>query len=185
MEENSLEEKTSLSTQVGAPGPAAWASPPPTGGGTCSCTFNWHGQHDHHGAQPGDGLVYVFERLQACIRGYSGCLPPDLASCALLQEMRLKMDEDLEKRAIEAMPVVSSLRFHAADAKNKAGYRANLRCGCKQVGPVRMSSNYPTLRDCLRELGRVIQRDHGPTCVAAAQELQAAEKDGADASTKR
>jgi hypothetical protein len=31
MEKNSLEEKTSLSTQVGAPGPAAWASPPPTG----------------------------------------------------------------------------------------------------------------------------------------------------------
>ena len=36
MEKNSLEEKTSLSTQVGAPGPAGWASPPPTGGGTCS-----------------------------------------------------------------------------------------------------------------------------------------------------
>ena len=36
MEKNSFEEKTSLSTQVGAPGPAAWASPPPTGGGTCS-----------------------------------------------------------------------------------------------------------------------------------------------------
>ena len=49
------------------------------------------------------------------------------------------MDEDLEKRAIEAMPVVSSLRFHAADAKNKSGYHVNLRCGCgapraKQVG---------------------------------------------------
>jgi hypothetical protein len=101
--------------------------------------------------------------------------------------MRLKMDEDLEKCVIEALPVVSSLRFHAAQKKNKAGYRANLRCGCgvQQVGPVRMSSNYPTLRDCLRELGRVIQRDHGPTCIAAAQELQAAEKDAADASTKR
>ncbi len=36
MEKNLLEEKTSLSTQVGAPGPEAWASPPPTGGGTCS-----------------------------------------------------------------------------------------------------------------------------------------------------
>ena len=95
------------------------------------------------------------------------------------------MDEDLEKRAIETMPVVSSLRFHAADAKNKAGYRANLRCGCKQVGPVRMSIKRPTLQDCLRELGRLIQQDHGPTCVAAAQELQAAEKDAADASTKR
>ncbi len=35
MEKNSSGEKTSLSTQVGAPGPAAWASPA-TGGGTCS-----------------------------------------------------------------------------------------------------------------------------------------------------
>ncbi len=42
-----------------------------------------------------------------------------------------------------------------------------------------------TLQDCLRELGRLIHQDHGPTCVAAAQELQAAEKDAADASTKR
>ena len=48
-----------------------------------------------------------------------------------------------------------------------------------------MSTKFPTLRDCLRELGRQIQQDHGPTCVAAAQELQAAEKDAADASTKR
>ncbi len=48
-----------------------------------------------------------------------------------------------------------------------------------------MSTKFPTLRDCLRELGRLIQQDHGPTCVAAAQKLQAAEKDAADASTKR
>jgi hypothetical protein len=48
-----------------------------------------------------------------------------------------------------------------------------------------MSSTRPTLQDCLRELGRLIQQDHGPTGVAAAQELQAAEKDAADASTKR
>jgi hypothetical protein len=34
MEKTSLEEKTSLSTQVGAPDPAAWASPPPTGADT-------------------------------------------------------------------------------------------------------------------------------------------------------
>jgi len=101
--------------------------------------------------------------------------------------MRLKMDEDLEKRAIEAMPVVSSLRFHAADAKNKSGYHVNLRCGCgaKQVGPVRKSSKRPTFGDCLRELGRLIQQYHGTTCVAATQKLEAAEKDVADASTKR
>jgi hypothetical protein len=73
-----------------------------------------------------------------------------------------------------------------------------------------MSSKFPTLRDCLRELGRRIEQDHGPTCVAAAQNLQAPEmrtfcgrissiffrkkmllmrpqneKDAADASTKR
>ncbi len=31
MEKNSLEKRTSLSTHVGTPGPASWASPPPTG----------------------------------------------------------------------------------------------------------------------------------------------------------
>ncbi len=48
-----------------------------------------------------------------------------------------------------------------------------------------MTSKFPTLCDCLRELGRLIQKDHGPTCVAVAQELHAAEKDVADTSTKR
>jgi hypothetical protein len=70
-------------------------------------------------------------------------------------------------REIKDHPVVSSLCFIRAIGRDKAGYRANL-----------MSSKRPTLRDCLRE-------DHGPTCVAVAQELQAAEKDAADASTKR
>ncbi len=55
----------------------------------------------------------------------------------------------------------------------------------KWVGSVRRSSKYPTLIDCLRELGRVIRQDHGPTCVVAAQGLQAAEKDAGDVSTKR
>jgi hypothetical protein len=97
------------------------------------------------------------------------------------------MDEDSEKRAIEDLPVVSSVRFHAGDKTHKSGVYANLRCGCgaKQVGPIRKSSERPTNVDCFRELGRVIQRDHGPTCIAAAQELQAAEKAAADASTKR
>ncbi len=47
-----------------------------------------------------------------------------------------KMDEDLdlEKRAIEALPVVSSVRFHAGDKTDKAGYHANLRCGCGAAG---------------------------------------------------
>ena len=103
------------------------------------------------------------------------------------------MDENF-KRASEDLPVVSSVRFHAGDKTHKAGVYANLRCsaasshggcGAKLVGPVRKSSTRPTFVDCLRELGRLIQQDHGPICVAAAQKLQAAEKDAADASTKR
>ena len=83
---------------------------------------------------------------------------------------------------------------HTGYKTHKAGVYANLRCcaassyggcGAKLVGPIRKSSERPTNVDCFRELGRVIQRDHDPTCIAAAQELQAAEKDAADASTKR
>ncbi len=84
-------------------------------------------------------------------------------------------------REIEDHPVVNSLCFIRAIGRDKADYRANLRCGCKQVGSVRMSSTRPTLQDCLRELGRLIQQDHGLTCVAAVQKLQSAEKDAADA----
>jgi hypothetical protein len=133
MEKTSLEEKTSLSTQFGPPVPETWASR----------------QHDHHGAQSGDGLVYVFERLQACIRGYRRYLPSDLTPCSLLQEIRLKMDEDLEKRVIETMPVVNSLCFHTVDTKYKSGYHVNLRCDCgaTQVGPILMSSKRPTPDD--------------------------------------
>jgi hypothetical protein len=83
---------------------------------------------------------------------------------------------------------VSSVCFHVGDKTHKAAYHANLRCvsgGAKQVGPIRMSGKFPTLRDCLRELGRRIEQDHDPTCVASAQKLQVAEKDAADASTKR
>jgi hypothetical protein len=102
--------------------------------------------------------------------------------------------EDLEKRAIEDLPVVSSVRLHVGDKTHKAGVYDNLRCcaassygdyGAKVVGPIRKSSERPTNVDCFRELGRVIQRDHGPTCIVVAQELQAAEKAAADASTKR
>ena len=48
-----------------------------------------------------------------------------------------------------------------------------------------MSSKFPTLRDCLRELGRLIQQDHCPTCVVAEQKLETFEKDLADVTTKR
>jgi hypothetical protein len=67
------------------------------------------------------------------------------------------------------------------------GVYANLRCGCgaKQVGPIHMSRKRPTFGDCLREFGQRIERDHDPTCVATVQKFQTAEKDVADASTKR
>jgi hypothetical protein len=96
--------------------------------------------------------------------------------------------------SVEDLPVVSSVGFHAGDKTHKEGVYAKLRscasspyggCGAKQVGPIHKSSERPTNVDCFRELGRVIQWDHGPTCIAAAQELQAAEKDAVDASTKR
>ena len=137
MEKNSLEEKTSLSTgNFRAPGPRAWASPPPTGGGTCS------------GPPPGmdstittetNQVIGLFTCLRGCRRASDGTDVTCLLTSRHAHSCRkcvLKMDEDLEKRAIEAMPVVSSLRCHAADAKNKAGYHVNLRCGCgaKQVG---------------------------------------------------
>jgi hypothetical protein len=46
-----------------------------------------------------------------------------------------------------------------------------------------MSSKYPTVIDCLRELGQRIQREHSPTCVDASQKLQSV--DDHDTSTKR
>jgi hypothetical protein len=57
-------------------------------------------------------------------------------------------------REIEDHPVVISLSFIRTIGRDKAGYRVNLRCDCKQVGPVHMSSKRPTQQDCLRELGR-------------------------------
>jgi hypothetical protein len=61
--------------------------------------------------------------------------------------------EDLEKRAIEDLPVVSSVRLHAGDKTHKAGVYANLSCcaaspfggcGSKLVGPIRKSIERPT-----------------------------------------
>ncbi len=48
-----------------------------------------------------------------------------------------------------------------------------------------MSTERPTPVDCLREVGRLIQRDHCPTCVSVTQKLQVAEKDTVVVSTKR
>ena len=97
-------------------------------------------------------------------------------------------EEGLLKREIEDLPVVSSLSFHHAIGRDKAGVRANLRCnvasshggctdgGCtvKQVGPIRMSTKHPTMLDCLRELQTRIQQDHDPKYVTISQAWQAA-----------
>ena len=48
---------------------------------------------------------------------------------------------------------------------------------------IRMSSKYPTVLDCLHEIGQRIQREHDPTCVAATQKLQVV--DDHAVSTKR
>jgi hypothetical protein len=66
-------------------------------------------------------------------------------------------EEGLLMREIEDLPVVSSLSFIRAIGRDKAGYRANLRCpiasshggctdgGCtvQQVGTISMSTNIP------------------------------------------
>jgi hypothetical protein len=60
------------------------------------------------------------------------------------------MDEDLEKHAIEAIPVVNSLSFHAADEKNKSGYHVNLRCsGASSYGGCGVKQGGLTHRFCL------------------------------------
>jgi len=43
-----------------------------------------------------------------------------------LPEMCLNMDVELENRANETLPVVSTIRFHAADVKSKGDYHVNL-----------------------------------------------------------
>ena len=101
--------------------------------------------------------------------------------------------EDLDKRVIEDLPFVSSVSLHIGDKTHKAGVYANLRCcavssyggcGAKLVGPIRKSIERPTTVDCLRELGRVIHRDHDSTCITVAQQWETVEKDVADVSTK-
>ena len=71
--------------------------------------------------------------------------------------------EDLEKRAIEDLSVVSSVCLHTGDKTHKAVVYANLRCcaassyggcGVKLVGTIRKSIERPTTVDYLRELGR-------------------------------
>jgi hypothetical protein len=121
MEKNSLEKKTSLSTQVGEPGPAAWASPPPTGGGTYSDPTPGMDSTITTETNQVNGL---FTCLRDCRRASDGTDGTCLLTSHHLQEM---IDEDLEKSTIEVMYVVRSLCFHTTGTKNKAGYRVNVR----------------------------------------------------------
>ena len=84
----------------------------------------------------------------------------------------------MEKRVIEVLRVVSSVFSHrglikqvsiptSGDVDRHEFSLGPGGCGANQVGPIRMSNEGPTTVDCLRELGRLIQRDHGPTSVAA------------------
>jgi len=84
MEKNLLEEeKISMSTQAGAPGPVAWAFPAPTGVVTCRCqttgmdsTITTEPSQvmgllaclTGCRAQPGDGLVCVFDGVAVLMR---------------------------------------------------------------------------------------------------------------------
>ena len=76
MEKTSLAEKASLSTQVGAPGPAAWASRPPTGGGTCSGPAT--GMDSTITTEPSQVMG-----LFTCLRGCSRVCDGSHATCLL------------------------------------------------------------------------------------------------------
>ena len=91
--------------------------------------------------------------------------------------------EDLLSREIEDLHVVSSIKYHPVTVKNKVGYHDNLMCytvsshpvctdgDCKlkQVGPIHMSRDRPTMLDCFHDLKTQTVRDHDPKFVAAAQ----------------
>ncbi len=62
-------------------------------------------------------------------------------------------EENLLMREIENHPVVCSLCFIRAIGRDKAGYRSNLMCDCKQVGPVRMSAHVPRCKTAYVNLG--------------------------------
>jgi hypothetical protein len=90
-------------------------------------------------------IVSAFMRLRGHIRHGNLCREYVFFS---RQSLFLEgdLDEGSEKRAIEDLPVVSSVRFHGGDKTHKSGVYGNLRCGCgaKQVGPIRKSSERPT-----------------------------------------
>ena len=93
-----------------------------------------------------------------------------------------------EMRVIESMVIVGVLKYtpagkeHGSWRDSPAGFGVTLRCksardhgacGKKAVGPVRLNStSRTTLLDCLIELRRKLQEEHGSTCIKA-QHLRA------------
>ena len=83
-----------------------------------------------------------------------------------------------EMKLIRDMVVVSELSFVASGAAN-AGFQVTLKCyaarqqqgSCrrKNVGPVRITRERITLMDCLKELRRKLQEEHG-ICISAVNE---------------
>ena len=80
-----------------------------------------------------------------------------------------------EMKLIRDMVVVSELSFVASGAAN-AGFQVTLKCyaarqqegSCrrKNVGPVRITRDRITLMDCLKELRRKLEEEHG-SCISA------------------
>ena len=83
-----------------------------------------------------------------------------------------------EMKLIRDMVVVSELSFVASGAAN-AGFQVTLKCyaarqqegSCrrKNVGPVRITRDRITLMDCLKELRRKLEEEHG-SCISAVNE---------------
>ena len=97
-----------------------------------------------------------------------------------------------EMKLIKDMVVVSELSFVASGAAN-AGFQVTLKCyaarqqegSCrrKNVGPVRITRDRITLMDCLKELRRKLQEEHG-SCISAVNEHAEIMQDNAPAASQ-
>ena len=97
-----------------------------------------------------------------------------------------------EMNLIRDMVVVSELSFVASGAAN-AGFQVTLKCyaarqqqgSCrrKNVGPVRITRDRITLMDCLKELRRKLEEEHG-SCISAVNEHAEIMQDNAPAASQ-
>ena len=104
-----------------------------------------------------------------------------------------------EMRAIESMVIVGVLKYTAAGKEHgnwrdsAAGFGVTLRChsardhgacGKRAVGPVRLNSTTrTTLLDCLTELRRKLQEEHG-SCISVVNEHAEIMQDNAPAASQ-